>query len=91
MDEAPRLLHPIGFGLHRRTQLCVNGFGRHVDGIAVHIELPAMIKTAQAALLVPSERKRSTAMGTCFLERADPATGIAKNDNVLPQQPHAER
>ena len=74
------LLEPAAFGL-----------AAHVQDLAVGIELPAVIETAQPAFLVAAEGERGLAMRAMLAEDPEPAAGVAKDDEILAQKPRAHR
>ncbi len=63
------------------------GMSTHV---AVHVELPAVIDAAQAALLVAREEQGRAAMAAIGVEQSDAARAVAEGDEVLAQEPHAD-
>ena len=64
---------------------------QHVDAVAGHVELPAVIDAAQAALLVAAEVQRDAAVRAELVDQPDLAVGVAERDQVLAEQPHAHR
>ena len=78
----------LGLGLERLARI---GLARHIHHIAVHVEFPAVIETAQTAILVPAEGERRTAMAAEFIDRAETALCIAEHDQVFTQQAHTGR
>ena len=52
-------------------EVALGGFGRHVDAVAVDIKFPAMIDTANAALLVASEVEGGAAVRAVSLDDRD--------------------
>ncbi len=63
---------------------------RHVDDVALSVELPAMIEAAQAALFVASERERGFAMRTGLAEQAEFSVAVTERNELLAEQldPH---
>ena len=64
-------------------------FGRHVDAVAVDVEFPAVIDTANAALLVASEVERCAAVRAVRLDHSDFVIRVAKGDQILTEQAQA--
>ena len=58
----------------------------HVDALALRVVKPAVVAAAQAALLDPAPFERGAAMRAMWVERADPALLVAKDDDLLAQQ-----
>src|SRR5262245_10833384 len=54
-----------------------------VDDVAVHIEFPAVIQTAESALFVAAEDERSTAVQAMLAEHAEPSARVAEDDEVF--------
>src|SRR5262249_57691998 len=58
----------VAAGVRPRADLVLErallGLVRHVDAAAGDVELPAVIRAAEAALLVAAEEERGAAMGT---------------------------
>ena len=67
------------------------GLGGHLDALAGHVELPAVIGAAQAALLVAAEPQRDAAMGAELVDQAVAAAAVAERDQPLGQQLHPHR
>ena len=64
---------------------------RHVDAVAVHVELPAVIDAAQPTFLVSAEEHRGAAVRTVVVDQAYSAVAVAEGDELLTQQQHAHR
>src|SRR5690349_19115218 len=72
-DEAAAFMRWIGLVLDMRLHArAVVGLARHVEDVAVHIELPAVIEAAEAAFLVAPESERGLAMRATLAEHAEP-------------------
>jgi hypothetical protein len=67
------LVHEPAFGRLRR----------HLNDVALHVDFPAVIETAQSALLVAAKRQRHAAMRAVFVEHAQAALGVAEHDEVF--------
>ncbi len=63
---------------------------RHIDAVAISIELPAVIDAADAAGFVPAVEQRRAAMRAAVIHHADPARGVTERDQLLAEQhqPH---
>ena len=81
----------IGFMLHAVGYEAVGRLRRHLDDVAVYVELPAVIEAAQAAILVAREHQRGAPVRAIFVEHADAAFGVAENDEVLAEQTDLDR
>ena len=64
---------------------------RHVDDVAVGVELPAVIEAAQSAFLVAAEGERGLAVRTGFAEQPGLAVGVAERDQLFAEQLHPHR
>ena len=85
-DKARALAHGIGLVLDLFSKAGACRLGRHLDDIAVHVDLPAMIKAAQAAVLVAPEHQRRTAVRAHFIEHANAALCVAEDHEILAEQ-----
>ena len=71
-DEAAAFARRIGLVLHRLQQRCAAaGLRGHLEDVAVHVELPAVVEAAQAALLVAAEDERGAAVRAVLAEHAE--------------------
>src|SRR5581483_11220385 len=69
------------------------GFWRlvgHIDALAAHLELPAVVDAAQPLLLVAAEEERGAAVGTVVAQQPHLAPGVAEGDEVFTKDPQAE-
>ena len=64
---------------------------RHLDDVAVNVELPAVIEAAQAAILVAREHQRGAPVRAVFVEHADATFAVAENNEVLTEQTNLDR
>src|SRR6202011_674673 len=65
---------------------------RHLQAVAVNIELPAVIDAAHAARLVAAEEQRGAAVRATLVHHADAARGlIAERDQLFTEQQQLER
>src|SRR5258708_18343160 len=78
--EAAGLARRIGLMFHALRNVAFGGLGRHLDHIAFDVELPAVIETAQSALLVARVDERSAPVRAVFVEHAEAASGVAEHD-----------
>src|SRR5216684_137924 len=62
-----------------------------IDAIAFDVELPTVIDAAQAGFLVPSEPQRGAAVRAKLVDEADAALAVAKTDELLAEELHADR
>ena len=63
----------------------------HLDAVAVHVELPAVVGAAQPARLVPAEEEARAPVRAPLLRERHVAVGVAPGQQVLAQQPDALR
>jgi hypothetical protein len=57
----------------------------------VHVELPAVVDTAQAALFVATEEHPCAAVGAEGVHNPDLALGVAEGHKVFTEHPQAYR
>ena len=62
-DHAAAFLNRVGPVLHLLAEGAARRLGGHVDAIALHVEFPAVIEAAQAALFIAPEEEGGLAMG----------------------------
>ena len=83
---------PFATGVRRVPDLvpevALGRFIGHVHALALHIELPAVIYTAQPVLLIPSKEERSALVRTVVPEQTDRAAAIPEGDQILTQEPY---
>ena len=89
--EAARFARRIRFVLHAIEDEAVVRLRRHLDDVAVHVELPAVIEAAQAAVLVAGKEQRRPPVRAVFVEHADAALAVAKHHEILAQEAHLDR
>ena len=58
-------------------------FGWHVDTLAGYVELPAVIRATQAALLVTTEPQRYPAMSTVTIHQAETILGVTESNQFF--------
>src|SRR4029453_12821764 len=75
----------IGFLLAIELQPAALGLAGLIKDVALNVELPAVIETAQAALFVAPEGKRGAAVQTALAENAQASLGVAEDDEVFAQ------
>ena len=72
-DQAVALEHLVALRLDPLGERLVGGNVRHVDAVAVDVELPAVVGAADALVLVAPEEQRRAAVRAAMIEDADPA------------------
>ena len=86
-DVVAPLAHRIGGDLHPRQQAVVGrpvlGHRRNVQAVAVHVELPAVVGAAQAAVLVAAKEQVGAPVRTARLDQADAALAVAEGEQVF--------
>src|SRR5512146_572555 len=91
-DETARFPRRIGLMLDMSAHpRAIVGLAGHVEDIALDVEFPAMIETAQTAFLVAAEDERGLPMRAMLAQHAEPAFAVAENDEVLAKEPRACR
>ena len=90
-DHLAELTHRIGPGAHRLVQVAVRRDVRQFHRFAVAVELPAMIDTAQAAILIAAKKQVRAPVRTAGVEHAELAFGVAERHQFLAHDVHAHR
>src|SRR5262249_2180345 len=90
-DQAVALEHLVALGLDLLRKGVVRRHVRHVEAIAVDVELPAVIGAAQPLVLVAAEEQRGAAVRAAVIEDADPAGAVAKGHELLAEQKEPHR
>jgi len=88
---AVRVAHRIRLGSHLRLEQAVGPFGRHVDTGAARVEFPTVINAAESALFVATEEHRRAPVRAKGVDQADAAVTRTERDEVLAEQPDADR
>ncbi len=83
VDEPAALGDLIGAGLYLAAEILVGRQIRHVEAIALGVELPAVIDAAQPALLVAPEEQRGAAMRAAVVQDADRPAAVAERDQLF--------
>ena len=90
-DHAAPLDGRVGLDSDLGVEVAVRRFVHHVQAIAVHVELPAVINAAQATSLVAAEEKGSQSVGAVLVQQSHLAIGVPEGDQILAQQPDSHR
>ena len=69
-DQAVGFVRLIRFGMDLVLEVHAGGDGRHVDALAVDVELPAMIDAAYAVFFVAADEQRRAAMWAAMVHDA---------------------
>jgi hypothetical protein len=91
VDEAAAFGDAISTCLHLLAEILIGRDVRHLQAVAVGVELPAVVDAAQATLLVAAEEQRRTAVRAAMVEDADAPGGIAERNQRLAQQHQPQR
>ncbi len=67
-------------------EVAVRGLGRHVDALAVDVELPAVVGAAEAHLLVAPEEEVRVAVRAETVDQSDLPDAVPERDEPLTQQ-----
>ncbi len=81
-DEAAGLAHRISPGLEAILEFRIHDI-RRLEHLAVGVELPTMIDTAQPALFDTAEHQRRTPMRAVLVQKPDPAVGAPESHEAL--------
>ena len=73
----------VGLQLHVFAEVARLRLARHLDGLAGDVVLPAVIRAAQAALLVPAEPERDAAVRAELVDQAVTALGVPEREEPL--------
>src|SRR4029077_3605403 len=90
-DHVPAFDAVIGSKLDLVAEVAFERLRRHFDALAGYVVFPAMIRTAQAVLLVAAEPPRHTAVRTALIHHANASEAIAKGDQPLAKDLHPHR
>ena len=82
-----RIRHGLDFGFEVGLRRLV----RHVDAVAVDVELPAVVDAAQAGFFIAAEEQRRAPMRAVALDQAGLAVGVAEADQLLAEQHYPQR
>ena len=74
-DQAAALVDLVGLCLDLVLEALRRRDVRHLEAVAFHVELPAVIDAADAARLVAAEEQRRAAMRAAMVHHADAAAG----------------
>ena len=89
----PDVAAPRASGVGRHPdlfpELRLRRFRGHVQAVAVHVELPAVVDAAQAALLVATPVELRLPVGAAPLDQPDGAGRVAKGDELLAEHAYA--
>src|SRR5204862_4474776 len=64
--------------------------GGDLDALSGHVVFPAVIGTAQSALLVAAEPERHAAMGAELVDQPEPPLRVTEREQALREQLHAD-
>jgi hypothetical protein len=87
--EVAPLARRIRAGTHLVAEAALGGHRRHVHAAPVHVELPAVVGAAQAALLVPAEEQVGAAVRTHGIQQTHALVGVTERDEVFAEDLHA--
>ena len=89
-DHAIALVRAVRLGLDLVLEILVRRHVRHVEAVAVHVELPAVIDAAEAVIFVAPIEQGGAAVRAAMVEHAEPAARVAEGDQGLAQRgkPH---
>ena len=90
-DESAGFFSRIGLVLDLLGEAAFGRLRDHLQHLAVHVELPAVVEAAQTAFLVAPEEQRGLAVRAELAEHADTPVGVAEGDEILAEEPDANR
>ena len=67
------------------------GLGDHFEYVALHVELPAVVQAAQAAVFVTAVDQRGAAVRAVLANHADAAFAVAEHDKVFAEDARLDR
>ena len=85
-DDAAQLDGGVGSGGHLGRKVAVLRLVHHVHALPVHVELPAVVHAAQAAVFVAAQPQRHQAVRAELVKQADAPVGVAECHQFLAQQ-----
>ena len=83
--DTAQLYGRISSDVHLVRELVLAGLVELVHAGAAHVELPAVIDTAQTASLVAAKPQGSAAMRTVFAQQPDATMRVAEGDQIFAQ------
>ena len=90
-QHAAALDQRIGAQLDHRAEPTLLRLRRNLHALPGHVVFPAMVRTAQPALLIATEPQRHAAMRAELIDQSVTAFGVAKCNQPLRQKLHAHR
>jgi hypothetical protein len=67
-------------------KICLRWFVRHLDALAVHIELPSMVNAAKAAFLITAKIHGCSAVRAFLVEDTNPPLRISERNEIFTEQ-----
>ena len=89
-DDTAKFAGRISRQPHLVLELMLLRLVQLIDAGAGHVELPAVIDAAQAALLVAPEEERCASVGAELVEQPHAPAGVAERDQALAEQADAD-
>ena len=87
-DDARTHLDRIGTLPDIVAEPAALGLCRRVEALAVHVEEPAVERTAQSAIFQPAKGEVGIAVGTIPIDQADAASLVAEQHEIAAHQPN---
>src|SRR5712691_6220743 len=85
-DNATDFHRRVGRGMNLILEMQCFGLVHHVDTVALNVELPAVVDTAQATRFIAAKEQRYPPMRTVLLEQPDTTCRVTKGYQVFAQQ-----
>jgi hypothetical protein len=86
--DATEVCALIGRDLQLVLEVAGGRLVRHVNAVAVHIELPTMVSTTQASLLVPAKVETSSTVGAQILGECGDTVRVTPCQQIFAKKPH---
>src|SRR6185437_3790804 len=90
-DHAAALGERVALELDLLAEAAFHRLRGHLDTLARHVVLPAVVGATQAAFLVAPEPERDAAVRAELVDEAQAALGVAEGHHALAQALHAHR
>ena len=85
-QHSAALLHRIRLELNLLLEVAVEGLGRHVHAGAIDVVLPAVVRAAQAVLLVATEEEVGVAVSAQPVDQSHLSRCVPERHETLPKQ-----
>ncbi len=90
-SRSPGLNHRVRLELHLGLEGLALWHIGHIDAVAMHIELPAVVHAAQSTLFIAAKEQGRAAMGAIGIHQARAPLGVPEQDEVFAEDLHPDR